>query len=105
MRRAGDVTPVGRHPVGNFLSKSSAPPYRVFTASALALSLSRQTEGATMDFSQEQVSLRAYELWELEGRPHGRDQAHWFEAERQVQAVVSDEHAAPRSFKRTARKR
>ena len=31
------------------------------------------------------VSIRAYQLWEQEGRPHGRDQAHWFEAERQLQ--------------------
>jgi hypothetical protein len=57
-----------------------------------------------MGFSQEQVSLRAYELWEQEGRPHGRDQAHWFEAERQVQSLKSGENAAPRPRKRTARK-
>jgi hypothetical protein len=33
------------------------------------------------------VSIRAYELWEQEGRPDGRDQAHWFEAERQLQKL------------------
>lgn len=59
-----------------------------------------------MDIAQEQVSVRAYELWEKEGRPHGRDQAHWFEAERQMQVLAPDENdAAPRSRKRTARKR
>jgi len=58
-----------------------------------------------MDFAQEQVSVRAYELWEKEGRPHGRDQAHWFEAERQMQVLTPDEDAMARSRRRTARKR
>jgi hypothetical protein len=33
------------------------------------------------------ISIRAYELWEQEGRPQGRDQAHWFEAERELQEL------------------
>jgi hypothetical protein len=33
------------------------------------------------------ISVRAYQLWEQEGRPDGRDQAHWFEAERQLQGM------------------
>jgi Protein of unknown function (DUF2934) len=24
--------------------------------------------------------MRAYEIWEIENRPHGRDWAHWLEA-------------------------
>jgi hypothetical protein len=32
---------------------------------------------------QERVRARAYELWEQEGRPEGRDQTHWFEAEQE----------------------
>lgn len=31
------------------------------------------------------ISARAYELWEKEGRPDGRDLAHWLEAERILQ--------------------
>ena len=27
---------------------------------------------------------RAYEIWEHEGRPHGRDKAHWFLAEAEL---------------------
>ena len=30
------------------------------------------------------IHRRAYELWESEGRPHGRDKAHWFLAEAEV---------------------
>ena len=58
-----------------------------------------------MNLSQEQVSLRAYQLWELEGRPHGRDQAHWFEAEREIQALASGDNAVPRPRKRAGQKR
>jgi hypothetical protein len=32
----------------------------------------------------ERIRTRAYLLWEQEGRPHGRDQEHWQEAERQL---------------------
>lgn len=57
-----------------------------------------------MDAFQEQVSMRAYQLWEIEGRPDGRDQAHWFEAERQILALANDGHAVTRSQKGTRRK-
>ena len=30
------------------------------------------------------ILRRAYEIWENEGRPHGRDKAHWFLAEAEV---------------------
>jgi hypothetical protein len=32
----------------------------------------------------EKVRARAYEIWEHEGRPHGRDHDHWRQAEREV---------------------
>lgn len=32
----------------------------------------------------ERIRARAYYIWEQEGRPHGRDQHHWQEAERQL---------------------
>jgi hypothetical protein len=34
----------------------------------------------------ERVRRRAYELWESEGRPAGREHDHWFQAEREVVA-------------------
>jgi hypothetical protein len=36
--------------------------------------------------SPETVQIRAYQIWEAEGRPHGRDQAHWYQAERELSA-------------------
>jgi hypothetical protein len=32
----------------------------------------------------ERIRARAYHIWEQEGRPHGRDEQHWQEAERQL---------------------
>jgi hypothetical protein len=34
----------------------------------------------------EQIALRAYQLWENQGRPAGTEWENWFEAERQLQA-------------------
>ena len=31
------------------------------------------------------IGIKAYEIWMLRGREQGRDQEHWFEAERQLQ--------------------
>jgi hypothetical protein len=33
----------------------------------------------------ERIRMRAYQIWEQEGRPHGRDEDHWREAERQLE--------------------
>jgi hypothetical protein len=39
----------------------------------------------------ERIRQRAHAIWEREGRPHGRDQEHWDQAEKEVVA----EDAAP----------
>ena len=39
------------------------------------------------------ISRRAYELWEQEGRPEGNDMRHWFQAERELSANLSDSSA------------
>ena len=33
----------------------------------------------------EKISQRAYEIWEFEGRPHGRHHAHWMQAEQELE--------------------
>lgn len=30
--------------------------------------------------SESLVAVRAYEIWEKQGRPHGRDREHWLQA-------------------------
>lgn len=33
---------------------------------------------------QQRIERRAYELWESEGRPEGREHAHWQQAQREI---------------------
>jgi hypothetical protein len=37
-----------------------------------------------LDNRREQVSKRAYAIWEAEGYPHGRDREHWRQAEAEI---------------------
>jgi hypothetical protein len=46
-----------------------------------------------------EIERRAYELWEAEGRPGGRDQSHWYRAE---QELAQSRISAPRLIPPTA---
>jgi hypothetical protein len=50
-----------------------------------------------------QILKRAYEIWENEGRPHGRDREHWFLAETQLSTVTESAIAEPGKPKRKPR--
>ena len=49
------------------------------------------------------ILRRAYEIWEHEGRPHGRDKAHWFLAEAEVSNGAPPAIAEPVKSKRKPR--
>ena len=49
------------------------------------------------------ILQRAYEIWESEGRPHGRDQAHWFLAEAELITNAGPSVTGPRKTKRKPR--
>jgi uncharacterized protein HemY len=38
------------------------------------------------DIDEEFVHQRAYQIWERAGRPEGRDQEHWEQARREIEA-------------------
>ena len=38
---------------------------------------------------------RAYRIWDREGRPHGHDNAHWRQAEREIEAEEAGGKKAP----------
>ena len=38
---------------------------------------------------EEKIRQRAYERWEQEGRPDGRDRDHWHQAEAEIKSVRS----------------
>ena len=40
--------------------------------------------GRSKETMREQIQRRAYELWESEGRPEGRQHAHWQQAEMEI---------------------
>ena len=41
-----------------------------------------------MSDMEQQIRERAYQIWEEQGRPHGREIENWLEAERSVRAQV-----------------
>ena len=42
--------------------------------------------------NSDRIQKRAYEIWEREGRPHGRDEHHWHVAAREIER---EDSAAP----------
>jgi len=45
--------------------------------------------------SEEDIRLRAYKLWEAAGKPHGKMDTFWYEAERQLLAERVTEGEVP----------
>lgn len=43
---------------------------------------------------EDQIKRRAYELWEADGRPHGKDQDYWFKAMAEIAAAALTATAA-----------
>lgn len=39
-----------------------------------------------MTITYQQISQRAYEIWEREGKPEGREQEHWLQAEHELRS-------------------
>ena len=46
--------------------------------------------------TEERVKARAHEIWEREGRPHGRHLAHWQQAEAEIAGEDAPKEAAPK---------
>ena len=51
------------------------------------------------------ILQRAYEIWENEGRPHGRDKIHWSMAEAELSKSNGPQIAEPSPPKRKPRRR
>ncbi len=41
------------------------------------------------DAMRKLIAVRAYELWENQGRPRGRDVLHWHQAEQEIMGSVA----------------
>jgi hypothetical protein len=86
--RAAKATPKDKAEVARKTKAPSTtkPGSRTVAASSAAFA-------ARPDALDERVRRRAYELWESEGRPAGREHDHWLQAEREV-AATPRQHAA-----------
>ncbi|OYV41700.1 MAG: hypothetical protein B7Z80_00800 [Rhodospirillales bacterium 20-64-7] len=51
---------------------------------------SRQTRE---DMIRELIAARAYEMWENQGRSHGRDRLHWLQAEQEIMSSLPHDGA------------
>jgi len=58
-----------------------------------------------MEEMEQVISVRAYALWEAEGRPDGRALNHWLAAEQECRAPAGRETPATPAVSRAAVKR
>jgi Protein of unknown function (DUF2934) len=60
-----------------------------------------------MPVSKNDVAIRAYQIWDSEGRPEGRDRDHWLRAESELAVAASSKVVAedPQSQAPSTRRR
>lgn len=46
-------------------------------------------KSSTLTVNEAEISLRAYQIWEAEGKPHGRDFEHWLRAKAELAAPAA----------------
>jgi Protein of unknown function (DUF2934) len=52
--------------------------------------MNTQDQRANDEGIRKLVAVRAYEIWENHGRPHGYDAVHWREAEQDILSCLPD---------------
>ena len=55
----------------------------------------RREAAAPVSFPADKIAARAYEIWDRTGRPHGRDQQNWLDAEAELRAEFAADPGAP----------
>jgi len=58
----------------------------------------------TTQNQRENILVKAYEIWEAEGRPLGRDMEHWIKAEMLIAAKNTKKKAKPAAKKKAPAK-
>ncbi|WP_067737173.1 MULTISPECIES: DUF2934 domain-containing protein [Sphingomonadales] len=62
--------------------------------------MAMQGNNVEVDTRNAKTAARAYQLWEQEGCPHGRDLDHWFAAEAEQSVQPKAAQASKKSRKR-----
>lgn len=65
-------------------TKKTSP--AAITKSAATKSSTTKQQSESAQVSCEEIAMRAYEIWQAEGCPEGRDQANWIQAELELKA-------------------
>jgi Protein of unknown function (DUF2934) len=77
--RSAEAKPKGKAEAAPRVRKRIATTSAARTAAGKPAALT-----ARNDEMHGRIQRRAYELWESEGRPAGREHAHWLQAEREI---------------------
>ena len=77
--RSAEAKPKGKAEAAPRVKKKTATAPATRTAAGKPAAPSRRKENM-----HEHIQRRAYELWESEGRPAGREHAHWLQAESEI---------------------
>lgn len=77
--RSAQTKPKGKAEAAGRARKKAVTTPAIRTAAGKPAAPKRRT-----DDMYERIQRRAYELWESEGRPAGREHAHWLQAESEI---------------------
>jgi len=50
----------------------------------------KEAGNSRKSLEREQIALRAYEIWQEQGCPAGRDEENWYQAERELKGLQGD---------------
>ncbi|MFI5459638.1 MAG: DUF2934 domain-containing protein [Isosphaerales bacterium] len=84
--RQESKSPAGQKPELSSVRPASGSSQRAVAGPEATKPHSTSAGGATP--RHEQIAVRAYQLWEAQGKPAGTDWLNWFEAERLLRAEV-----------------
>jgi hypothetical protein len=76
--RSAEAKPKSEAEAGSRVRKKAVPTPATRTAAGKPSAAKRQED------TYERIQRRAYQLWESEGRPAGREHAHWLQAENEI---------------------
>ena len=91
-----------KQPARSAAAKPKGKADRTTTRAAAAKPASQAAAGRPMaarrrtENMHEHIQRRAYELWESEGRPAGREHAHWLQAEGELARARTQNSGASR---------
>lgn len=63
------------------------------------------SKSTKLTLNETEIGLRAYQIWEAEGKPNGKDFEHWLKAKAELAAATERAAAKAAPAKKTAAKK